>query len=137
MDVLLSIKPKYVDAILKGEKEYEFRKTIFKDRNIQNAYIYSSSPVKKIVGFFIVDEIIEDHPLTIWEKCRGKTGIEKDEFLAYFGSRRKGYAIKISNLRVFRTPVDPKTFCPEFVPPQSFRYFDCPDIKSIETEEKK
>jgi type I restriction enzyme S subunit len=30
MDVLLSIKPKYVDAILKGEKKYEFRKIIFK-----------------------------------------------------------------------------------------------------------
>ena len=35
MDVLLSIKPKYVDAILKGEKKYEFRKIIFKNKNIK------------------------------------------------------------------------------------------------------
>jgi hypothetical protein len=50
--VLLSIKPKYVKSIIEGDKRYEFRKTIFKNREINRIYIYSSSPVKKIVGTF-------------------------------------------------------------------------------------
>ena len=59
MTVLLSIKPDYVEKILDGSKKYEFRKIIFND-NIQRIMIYSSSPVKKIVGFFRRGQIIED-----------------------------------------------------------------------------
>ena len=62
MDVLLSIKPKYVKSIIEGEKRYEFRKTIFKNREINRIYIYSSSPVKKIVASFVIGTILEDHP---------------------------------------------------------------------------
>ena len=40
-----------------GVKKYEFRKQIFK-RNIKKVYIYESYPVKKIVGAFVVGEII-------------------------------------------------------------------------------
>jgi len=128
MSVLLSIKPKYVNAILNGAKEYEFRKVIFRKRIAQRVYVYASAPVKKVVGFFTVGEIIEDHPVRIWERCRNKSGIEKDEFFAYFRGCEKGYAIKISDLRIFRVPIDPRTFCPDFVPPQSFCYFDVPKI---------
>ena len=32
MNVLLSIKPKYVDEILAGKKIFEFRKSIFKKK---------------------------------------------------------------------------------------------------------
>ena len=37
MDVLLSIKPKYVKSIIEGEKRYEFRKAIFKNRDIDGS----------------------------------------------------------------------------------------------------
>jgi type I restriction enzyme S subunit len=53
MKVLLSIKPQYVDEIVKGNKKYEFRKKIFKKKDeVQEIYIYSTSPVKKIIGYF-------------------------------------------------------------------------------------
>jgi len=134
MNVLLSIKPMYANAILSGEKEYEFRKVIFKNRNIEKVYIYSSSPVKKIVGVFIVGDIIEDHPKRIWKKCKNKSGIQKEDFFNYFNGCEKGYAIKISDLRIFRVPIDPRTFCPDFVPPQSFCYFDGTRMGGFEDE---
>ena len=34
MKVLLSIKPEYVDKIFSGEKRYEYRKSMFKNKNI-------------------------------------------------------------------------------------------------------
>jgi len=47
MNVLLSIKPKYASQIIEGNKRYEFRKSVFKNRDLDMVYIYSSSPVKR------------------------------------------------------------------------------------------
>jgi len=53
MNVLLSIKPKYVDLILNGEKKYEFRRKIFRNET-NKVYVYCTSPVKKIVAYFTI-----------------------------------------------------------------------------------
>lgn len=131
MNVLLSIKPKYANAILNGEKEYEFRKVIFKEKNVEKVYIYSSSPIKKIVGVFTVGGIIEDHPKRIWKKCQDKSGITKEDFFTYFNGCKKGYAIKIDNLKPMKTPLDLKKIYPDFIPPQSFCYFDISSIGGL------
>ena len=124
MNVLLSIKPKYVKEILKGEKKYEFRRSIFQYREeIEMVYIYSTSPVKRIVGRFTIEEIIEGHPKNLWESFRDFSGIEDEEFFRYFGAAEKRFAIKIEKVEVFKEPIDPKISIPDFVPPQSFRYF--------------
>lgn len=126
MNVLLSIKPKYVEEILNGNKKYEFRKSIFKCKEeLEMIYIYSSSPVKKIVGAFAIENIIEDHPKVLWEKFSEFSGInDEKEFFDYFGSKNKGFAIKIGELEVFKSPTDPRILNPDFVPPQSFCYMD-------------
>ena len=126
MDVILSIKPKYVDAILRGEKKYEFRKIIFKNKNIDYVYIYSSSPVKKIVALFNVGDIIEDSPKALWDRCKDLSGINDIDFFKYFTDNRKGFAIEIDNLEKLKTPIDPKKIMPGFVPPQSFCYVEAP-----------
>ena len=46
MNVLMSIKPKYVEKIISKEKTYELRRNIFK-REVSNVLIYSTSPEKK------------------------------------------------------------------------------------------
>ena len=58
MNVLLSIRPKYVEEIIKGNKRYEFRKSIFK-KNVDEVWIYATSPTKKIVGTFVIGKIID------------------------------------------------------------------------------
>lgn len=54
--VLLSIKPEYTSAIAKGIKKVEFRKRIFSE-TVERAFVYSSSPMKKIIGSFLVSHI--------------------------------------------------------------------------------
>ena len=49
MYVLMSIKPKYVEKILSGEKKYEYRKTLLK-KDVESILVYSTSPVKKVYG---------------------------------------------------------------------------------------
>jgi len=125
MNVLLSIKPKYVEEIINGNKRYEFRKSIFRCReDVELVYVYSTSPVKKIVGVFTIETIIEDHPRKLWENFREFSGIGEEEFFSYFGGHKKGFAIGIGNVEVFEDPIDPKNSIPGFVPPQSFRYVE-------------
>ena len=127
MNVLLSIKPKYVEEIKKGNKKYEFRKSLFCKKNygkINKIFIYSSSPVKKIVARFFLEVILEEHPKILWKKCRNFSGIEEKDFFGYFGNREKGLALEIAKLRFFKHPIDPKCVFPNFVPPQSFCYIE-------------
>ncbi|APH38221.1 restriction endonuclease subunit S [Methanohalophilus halophilus] len=122
MNVLLSIKPEYVDEILKGKKKFEFRKSIFKRRDITKVFIYSSSPVKKIVASFEIAGIIEDYPENIWDQCHEYGGITKNDFFDYFSNTQIGYAIKICNLHEFSKPIDPYLLKKDFRPPQSYYY---------------
>lgn len=122
--VLLSIKPQYVDAIIRGEKKYEFRKQIFKSKNISKVYIYSSSPVQKIVGYFELKNVFSGHPKDIWQKCAKLGGINKDDFFKYYEGKEYGYSLGIDNLVLFDKAVCPFSRFDTFTPPQSFIYFD-------------
>jgi type I restriction enzyme S subunit len=123
-DVLLSIRPLYVRRIFDGTKRYEFRRKIFACRSIERIYIYSSSPVNKLVGVFKASEILEDTPRTIWRQCREFAGIDAPTFFGYFHGKRKAFAIGIGKLRIFGTPVDPRSIRRFVRPPQSFCYLN-------------
>jgi len=134
MNVLLSIKPKYVEEIKKGNKEYEFRKSLCKKENydkLEKVFIYSTYPIKKIVARFWFNYVTEDHPEILWEKYKDSSGIDEQEFFNYFQGREKGLAIKISDLKFFKNPIDPHKIFPDFNAPQSFCY-----IEDIDKNEK-
>lgn len=121
-DVLISIKPKYVEKILQGEKKFEFRKTIFKRENIRKVFIYSSAPVQKIVASFEIEEIFRGHPKEIWNSCKKGAGISEDAYFDYFADREYACSIQIKNLHRFQNPVSPYEHIPNFVPPQSYMF---------------
>lgn len=120
MNVLLSIKPEYVNEIITGNKKYEFRRTIFKRNDIENVYIYSTAPEKKIVGFFKLGKIISDDPETLWENLKEASGIKKEDFFKYFNQKNVGFAIEIQELNIFSKPKHLESISP----PQSFCYIE-------------
>lgn len=122
MNILLSIKPIYVDEILAGKKIFEFRKSIFKKKDISKVFIYSSSPVKKIVASFEIARIIADSPKNLWNKCQKYGGISENDFFEYFKNSDIGYAIEITNLNEFSEPINPYKLKKNFKPPQSYCY---------------
>lgn len=120
MKVLLSIKPEFVERIFSGEKKFEFRRSIFKNKEIVRVIIYASSPIKKVVGEFEISEILLDTIDSLWNKTSTHAGIEKEYFLKYFENRDKGFAIKIKSIKKYKNP-----FCISQLgkkPPQSFVY---------------
>jgi len=123
MNVLLSIKPKYAELISSGLKKYEFRRKIFKKASGCNVFIYSTSPVKKIIGVFDASIIHQDSPHRIWDMFGTYSGISEGEFFQYFRGCEIAYAIEIRKLVTFEEPQDPSDYFLEFTPPQSYRYF--------------
>jgi len=85
MNVLLSIKPVHTCKIMAGTKKYEFRKSIFKRRSVNTVYIYSSYPVKKIVGKFTIGNILEDRPDLLWEIVKHQSGLDESDFFNLWG----------------------------------------------------
>jgi len=126
MFALLSVRPSYADAIMNGEKRYEFRPTIFKARNAQRAYVYSTARIKKIVGSFEVQEIVKDTPCNLWNRFSRWSGMNSKDFFGYFASRSVGFAIGVGSAQAFEIAIDPWTRFDRFVPPQSFYYLDNP-----------
>lgn len=122
MKVLLSIKPQFVDEIFKGNKKFEYRKSIFKNPNVESIVIYATMPVGKIVGEFDIEEILEEHPKTLWEKTKKYSGISEDFYDSYFRGRDKAYAIKIKSLNIYEQPKCPHEVYENFTAPQSFKY---------------
>ena len=121
MSVLLSIKPKYIEKIKKGVKLYEFRRVIFK-QDISEIYVYATAPIKKIVGKFTIDEIIQGVPQQLWKLYYKEAGISKKDFFSYYKGAHKGYAIKIKRFEMYNEPIDPYKLNSKFIPPQSYAY---------------
>lgn len=123
-NILMSIKPKFVEEIMSGQKVFEFRKKICDPTNIEKVYIYSSSPMKKIIGSFEFNTVIEGIPEEIWERCKEGAGISKEYFMEYYQNKEKAYALKIDNLTIFDEFISPYEMEKNFTAPQSYMYAD-------------
>lgn len=122
MKVLLSIKPQFVKEIFNGNKKFEYRKAIFKNKDIKTIIIYATMPVGKIVGEFEIDRILVEHPSKIWEKTKRYSGITQDYYDEYFEGRERAYAIQIKSVFEYKHPICPYFNNNDFTAPQSFKY---------------
>ena len=126
MKVLLSIKPEFAKKIFDGTKKFEFRKMIFKNKNIDKIFVYVSSPVQRIIGEFDIESILKDSVNRIWEQTNYASGITEDIYRLYFTNKEIAYAIKIGNTFKYEHPKKLSEFNINFAP-QSFVYITSKD----------
>lgn len=121
MKVLLSIKPEFANKIFDGTKKFEFRKSIFKNKDIKTIVVYASSPVQQVIGEFEIEKILNFDLDTLWSLTQDFSGISEEFFYEYFADRQLGYAIKIKKAKRYSKP---KNLREEYnlFPPQSFAY---------------
>ncbi|ATE84879.1 hypothetical protein vBOeSunk162_51 [Oenococcus phage vB_OeS_unk162] len=122
MDLIISIKPKYAEQILFGKKTVEYRKTLIKNK-IDKFYVYSTAPIKKVIGYFESDGIIQKSPIDLWKETCQQGQIEAKDYFQYFKGKDKAYAISIKKFHPFKKPILLKDFDKNSIPPQSFRYY--------------
>ena len=111
---------------MRGEKKYEYRRCLFKRKNVSRVFIYATSPVKRIIGCFSIKRILHDSPECLWERSKHASGLNEEDFYDYFKGNDHGFAIEIDEVITFDNPVDPKEVLLGFVPPQSFCYLQDP-----------
>lgn len=121
MKVVLSIKPEFAYKIFDGSKKFEFRKSIFKNKNVKSIIVYASSPVQKVIGEFEIGKIYNDDLKTLWKLTRDSSGISEEYFYDYFSNKEKGFAIQVKNKKKYSKA---KCLKSDFNlnPPQSFAY---------------
>lgn len=108
---------------MSGVKKVEFRKKIFK-KPVNKVFVYSSSPEKKIVGYFTIGEIVEDTPEKLWERFNKVGGITKRDFFEYYKNVDTGFSIGVDTYKEFEEGVDPADFFEKFCAPQSYIYLE-------------
>ena len=127
MKILLSIKPQYVDKIVSGEKKYEFRKTIFKRKQVDAIVVYSSGKVGKLIGEIKFTTILSDTPLNIWNITKEKAGLSKGDFFDFFRNKEIAHAIKIESFEPYSHAISIQEKYPGVNPPQYFVYVEKDD----------
>lgn len=125
---LISIHPRYAQAILSGCKRIEFRKVRFR-REVSNLIIYVTSPVSAVVAIVDVVELREGSPAKIWEQYSADGGIAREDFFQYFSDSEIAVAILIENVKTLRDGVKLHNILPGVRPPQSFRYVSMDTIQ--------
>ena len=119
-DIILSIKPEYVQKIIEGTKKYEYRRRIAKE-NIRNIYIYSTYPIMKVVAKVEVVGVLAASPSSLWENTKSMAGISRIKYREYFKGCKIAYAYELAKVVVFDEPKELIEYNITF-PPQSFVY---------------
>lgn len=121
MNVLLSIKPEFAYKIFDGTKKYEFRKNIFKRKDVKKVIVYASSPVQQVIGEFDIADILCEDTEQLWQITKEESGISKNFYDEYFASKNKAFAIQIGSICKYTHPKHLSDYDLDFAP-QSFVY---------------
>jgi predicted transcriptional regulator len=122
--IVMSIRPNYSHQIMNGEKVIEIRRKFNSKWKNHVVTIYSSSPVRELIGYATINNVVEDKPEVIWSQHSEKLGCTKDEFDGYTKGAEKVYAIFLSEVRRFTNNLSlnylSSFFEKKILPPQSY-----------------
>ena len=124
-DVVLSIKPVYSEKILEGRKTVELRRRFpVSAPSGALAYIYSTSPVKAMVGTASIRDVLKLAVEQIWTEFESTAFIERDQFDKYFEGLDHGFALVFDDVKAFSRPLPLSELREKFgfEPPQSLLY---------------
>jgi predicted transcriptional regulator len=122
--LLLSIQPRFTDALVSGRKSVELRRSRMQATPGCQVVIYSSSPVKAVVATAVLEAIDCRDPEDLWSRSGPVTAVTKAEFDAYFSGAERAYGLHLRDIASLKTPVSLRNLREGLgvEPPQSFRY---------------
>jgi predicted transcriptional regulator len=122
--VLLSLQPRFANAITGGKKDVELRRGgAALDAN-RLVLLYASSPQKAIVGTARAASLTIEEPEAIWSALGHRTLLSKSEFDKYFEGSGVAFAVELESVRAWRRTVPLALLRSELgvEPSQSYRY---------------
>lgn len=123
--LLISIRPPFVDAILDGTKTVELRRTRPNLPAGSVVILYSTSPVKAVVGWACLADVIEGEPGAVFDAHREAAAVSNTDFENYFDGSRTAVALRLCHVAPANAPfpLDELRML-GIEPPQSWRYID-------------
>ena len=125
--VVLSLKPRFAEAILAGVKTVELRRTEPKIVVPTRALLYATSPVRALLGTCIITSVQPLDLQALWREHGPGAGLLYNEFQEYFEGVEVGTALTLTQPRAFGRQIDLQDLRAKpqgFRPPQSFAYVD-------------
>ena len=123
--LIISLKPCYADRLFEGLKTVELRRRIASQISNREVFIYVSSPVRTLRGGFRVGQVWEGSPEAVWCVVSELSTLSRQEFDAYFRGQAVAYALEVTNVWEYQSPVSLswlRSKFDDFVVPQSWRY---------------
>ena len=125
--VVLSLKPRFAEAILAGVKIVELRRTVPKIVVPTRALLYAAAPVRALLGTCIITSVQRLDLAALWREHGSGSALLYHEFQRYFEGVDVGAALTLIQQRAFNRPIPLQDLRakPEVLrPPQSFAYVD-------------
>ena len=121
-DILMSIKPPYVDMLVSGCKTVEIRKRAVRAPAGARIWIYATNPRRQVVASARLEAVAVEAPDEIWRSFGDRAGIDRREFDAYVGGARLVSALTLTEIIELDAPLCPRGETPAFRPPQSYAF---------------
>jgi predicted transcriptional regulator len=133
--LLLSIHPRFAEAIFDGTKKVELRRRAPKLMAGDEVVVYATVPTAAVLGKFTVKSVDSSELRDLWQLTRKVASVSSLEFDAYFDGLDRGVGIWIANTQRYSSTVsltELRNSIPGFHPPQGFRYLSADEVKIIE-----
>lgn len=121
-DILMSIRPPYVEMLVSGWKTVEIRKRAVRAPAGARIWIYATSPRKEVVASARLEAVVLETPEKIWRAFGDRVGIDRSEFDAYVGGAQVVAALCLTEITKLDSPLCPRGERPAFRPPQSYAF---------------
>lgn len=131
--LFIAVKPEYANKLISGKKDIELRKMRPHVKQGDYVIIYASAPVKAVLGFGKIKQIIECNPESMWERYSNRLGINKQSYFSYYNGYHKAIGIEFDMIKSV-SPIrleDLRKVDPNFQPPQIYRYVTNEDIVTV------
>lgn len=120
--LLISVKPRYAEAILDGSKTVELRRTRPNLPDGSVVILYSSTPTRAVVGWAQLTRVREGTPVEIWDEYGAAAAIDEPDYDAYFYGTDQAFALELDGV-VAVQPIPLSVIRSIGIqPPQSWRY---------------
>lgn len=131
-NVVISVAPTFVERMRTGSKRAELRRRMLKLDSGTIVWVYETSPINSISGYFQVSSVIRVKKESAWADYQKIISVTRSEFEAYVGDLEWVVLVLFDDFYSLSDPLhlcDLKELSKEFHPPQFYAMLK--DLKLI------
>ena len=132
--VLLSVRPRFAEALVDGTKTVEMRRRPMRLHAGTLCLLYASSPTRALTGALSVASVDHGTPDELWRRHGPHTALTREEYDSYLYGRSTACALVVAAVIAFHTPVpldELRRRNDAFAAPQSYRFVDHRELNAL------